>query len=191
MARQSDSDLLKCSFCGKRNEQVKKLIAGPSVYICSECLHRCNEIIEVEVPSWPWRPTGAWWWHATGEPPDEARVALDPNSRVMATFTRAGRVCAIALSDAGLLRREMLDELIDPEVALRYLKANDVDTSRVERGLAEEISKNALWQAGLLRREALNEAMDPDVAIGLLKANHLDTSPLEQYLADLHGGSEA
>lgn len=39
---------LKCSFCGKQQEQVKKLIAGPGVYICDECIELCNEIIEEE-----------------------------------------------------------------------------------------------------------------------------------------------
>jgi len=39
-------DLLKCSFCGKSQKQVKKLIAGPGVYICDECIDLCNEIIE-------------------------------------------------------------------------------------------------------------------------------------------------
>ena len=38
-------DLLKCSFCGKTQKQVKKLIAGPGVYICDECIDLCNEII--------------------------------------------------------------------------------------------------------------------------------------------------
>ncbi len=38
----------KCSFCGKQQEQVKKLIAGPGVYICDECIELCNEIIEEE-----------------------------------------------------------------------------------------------------------------------------------------------
>ena len=42
------SDLFKCSFCGKRQKQVKKLIAGPGVYICDECIDLCNEIIEEE-----------------------------------------------------------------------------------------------------------------------------------------------
>src|SRR5690554_3672733 len=36
---------LKCSFCGKPQEQVKKLVAGPGVYICDECVELCNEII--------------------------------------------------------------------------------------------------------------------------------------------------
>jgi len=39
---------LKCSFCGKTQEQVKRLIAGPGVYICDECIELCNEIIEEE-----------------------------------------------------------------------------------------------------------------------------------------------
>ena len=40
---------LKCSFCGKSQEQVRKLVAGPGVYICDECIELCNEIIEEEV----------------------------------------------------------------------------------------------------------------------------------------------
>ncbi|WP_232547561.1 ATP-dependent Clp protease ATP-binding subunit ClpX [Propioniciclava soli] len=42
------SDLLKCSFCGKSQKQVRKLIAGPGVYVCDECIELCNEIIEEE-----------------------------------------------------------------------------------------------------------------------------------------------
>lgn len=50
MARMGESgDLLKCSFCGKSQKQVKKLIAGPGVYICDECIDLCNEIIEEEL----------------------------------------------------------------------------------------------------------------------------------------------
>ena len=49
MGRLGDSDLLKCSFCGKSQKQVKKLIAGPGVYICDECIDLCNEIIEEEL----------------------------------------------------------------------------------------------------------------------------------------------
>ncbi len=52
MAKFSESgDLLKCSFCGKSQRQVKKLIAGPGVYICDECIELCNEIIEEELAS--------------------------------------------------------------------------------------------------------------------------------------------
>ncbi|GAA2523473.1 ATP-dependent Clp protease ATP-binding subunit ClpX [Rarobacter incanus] len=50
MTRVSDgSDLLKCSFCGKTQKQVKRLIAGPGVYICDECIELCNEIVEEEL----------------------------------------------------------------------------------------------------------------------------------------------
>ena len=54
MARPTDSsEQLLCSFCGKSQRQVKKLIAGPGVYICDECIDLCNEIIDEEltVPS--------------------------------------------------------------------------------------------------------------------------------------------
>ncbi|MBA2772427.1 MAG: ATP-dependent Clp protease ATP-binding subunit ClpX [Nocardioidaceae bacterium] len=54
MARIGDgADLLKCSFCGKSQKQVKKLIAGPGVYICDECIDLCNEIIEEELSDSP------------------------------------------------------------------------------------------------------------------------------------------
>jgi ATP-dependent Clp protease ATP-binding subunit ClpX len=42
-------ELVKCSFCGKSQKQVKKLIAGPGVYICDECIELCNDIIEEEL----------------------------------------------------------------------------------------------------------------------------------------------
>ncbi len=43
-----DDSRLKCSFCGKTQDQVKKLIAGPEVYICDECVELCNEILDEE-----------------------------------------------------------------------------------------------------------------------------------------------
>ena len=50
MATTHDSaSLLKCSFCGKSQQQVRKLIAGGGVYICDECIELCNEIIEEEL----------------------------------------------------------------------------------------------------------------------------------------------
>ncbi|MFC0581191.1 ATP-dependent Clp protease ATP-binding subunit ClpX [Micrococcoides hystricis] len=50
MARLGESaDLLKCSFCGKSQKQVRKLIAGPGVYICDECIELCNEIVDEEL----------------------------------------------------------------------------------------------------------------------------------------------
>ena len=58
-----DENALKCSFCGKGHNEVKKLIAGPTVYICNECVELCNEIIadtfqeEDKIPSLPKLPT--------------------------------------------------------------------------------------------------------------------------------------
>jgi hypothetical protein len=48
---------LHCSFCGQSHREVKKLIPGPGVNICDECIDLCNEIIEEEasVTGWPWR----------------------------------------------------------------------------------------------------------------------------------------
>ena len=48
MAKTTDPNL-KCSFCGKTQDQVKKLIAGPDVCICDECIELCNEILDEEL----------------------------------------------------------------------------------------------------------------------------------------------
>ena len=58
MAKFGEGELLKCSFCGKTQKQVKKLIAGPGVYICDECIDLCNEIIEEELTEPAETPTG-------------------------------------------------------------------------------------------------------------------------------------
>lgn len=48
MARFDEKKQLKCSFCGKSQDQVKRLVAGPGVYICDECIELCQEIIDEE-----------------------------------------------------------------------------------------------------------------------------------------------
>ena len=47
----SSEKTLYCSFCGKSQHEVKKLIAGPSVFICDKCIGLCNEIVHEEVPA--------------------------------------------------------------------------------------------------------------------------------------------
>ncbi|MGL5711808.1 MAG: ATP-dependent Clp protease ATP-binding subunit ClpX, partial [Paraclostridium sp.] len=49
MSKYEEKRQLKCSFCGKNQEQVKRLIAGPNVYICDECVELCDEIIQEEI----------------------------------------------------------------------------------------------------------------------------------------------
>ena len=46
--RRDPSDQSRCSFCGRRESRVERLIAGPGVYICDECIELCNEILEEE-----------------------------------------------------------------------------------------------------------------------------------------------
>ncbi|MAY25188.1 MAG: ATP-dependent Clp protease ATP-binding subunit ClpX [Polycyclovorans sp.] len=68
-ARSTGSRVLYCSFCGKSEHEVRKLIAGPSVYICDECVDLCNDIIREEVQSKP---------QSSGLPkPQEIRAVLD------------------------------------------------------------------------------------------------------------------
>ena len=45
---EKDKSKLNCSFCGKSQSKVKKLIAGPNTYICNECVDLCNDILDVE-----------------------------------------------------------------------------------------------------------------------------------------------
>ena len=69
--------LLKCSFCGKSEKEVARLIGGPNVYICGGCVGTCNKILEAtpatsggwETATWgpatpttSWDPARGWWW---------------------------------------------------------------------------------------------------------------------------------
>ncbi len=49
MSKYEEKRQLKCSFCGKNQDQVRRLIAGPNVYICDECVELCDEIIQEEI----------------------------------------------------------------------------------------------------------------------------------------------
>ena len=64
-----DDSRLKCSFCGKTQDQVKKLIAGPEVYICDECVELCNEILDEEF----FEPKE----HVAGKPEPKDSLSLD------------------------------------------------------------------------------------------------------------------
>jgi hypothetical protein len=81
---------LRCSFCGKDKDAVAKLVAGPGVYICDECVDLCNQIIAMEpVPEF-----GAW----SERPDDELLASL---ARIQAV---AGQVEAAVHDHVGILR---------------------------------------------------------------------------------------
>lgn len=71
-----DKSTLKCSFCGKSQEQVKRLIAGPNVYICDECIELCNEILEEELAIYK-KEDGSEWTIEHLPKPAEIKAILD------------------------------------------------------------------------------------------------------------------
>ncbi len=101
-------ELLKCSFCGKSQKQVKKLIAGPGVYICDECIDLCNEIIDEELAG-----------------PSEDPVDELPAPREIYAFLddyivgqdSAKRILSVAVYNH--YKRVQLGESQDPEVELQ------------------------------------------------------------------------
>ena len=101
-------ELLKCSFCGKSQKQVKKLIAGPGVYICDECIDLCNEIIDEELAG-----------------PSDDPVGELPAPREIYTFLddyivgqdSAKRILSVAVYNH--YKRVQLGESQDPEIELQ------------------------------------------------------------------------
>jgi len=90
MFRFGDGEKLKCSFCGKSQEQVRKLVAGPGVYICDECIELCNEIIEEELYG---EPEGA---AAPGRTP-KPREIYDTLCQYVVGQDRAKKALAVAV----------------------------------------------------------------------------------------------
>jgi len=100
-------ELLKCSFCGKSQKQVKKLIAGPGVYICDECIDLCNEIIEEELSDTD-EPT-------LGELPSPRDIYDFLNDYIVGQDT-AKRILSVAVYNH--YKRVQLANTIDGEVEL-------------------------------------------------------------------------
>src|SRR5467141_995294 len=134
MAKFGDSDLLKCSFCGKSQKQVKKLIAGPGVYICDECIDLCNEIIEEELSE-----------------TSELRFDELPKPREIYEFLNdyvvgqetAKKILAVAdataLTEAGYVGEDV------ENILLKLIQAADYDVKKAETGIIyiDEIDKIA------------------------------------------------
>ena len=95
----STEKVLHCSFCGKNQHEVKKLIAGPSVFICDECIDLCNDIIRDEVP-------------AEGASSKPAKSDLPTPSEIKGSLDQyvigqdAAKPCAHGAGNAGLNGRE-------------------------------------------------------------------------------------
>jgi ATP-dependent Clp protease ATP-binding subunit ClpX len=101
-------ELLKCSFCGKSQKQVKKLIAGPGVYICDECIDLCNEIIDEELAGPSDDPVGDL------PVPREIYAFLDD---YIVGQDSAKRILSVAVYNH--YKRVQLGESQDPEVELQ------------------------------------------------------------------------
>ena len=100
-------ELLKCSFCGKSQKQVKKLIAGPGVYICDECIDLCNEIIEEELAE-----TSDM---SLGDLPAPREIYNFLNDYIVGQET-ARRILSVAVYNH--YKRVQLDSTADPDVEL-------------------------------------------------------------------------
>src|SRR5919107_816657 len=153
MARPTDSnEQLLCSFCGKSQRQVKKLIAGPGVYICDECIDLCNEIIDEEL---------------TGAPTFD--LELQKSNILLLGPTGCGKTLlaqtlakilnvpfaiadATALTEAGYVGEDV------ENILLKLIQAADFDVKKAETGIIyiDEVDKIA--------RKADNPSITRDVS---------------------------
>ena len=138
-------DLLKCSFCGKSQKQVKKLIAGSGVYICDECIDLCNEIIEEELSE-----SSELKWDELPKPIeiceflDSYVVGQDIAKRALAVavYNHYKRVQA---GETGKPSREDHVELAKSNILLKLIQAADYDVKKAETGIIyiDEVDKIA------------------------------------------------
>src|SRR5215210_1128615 len=164
MARPTDSnEQLLCSFCGKSQRQVKKLIAGPGVYICDECIDLCNEIIDEEL-------TGTSSFDLENLPkPKEIYSELQESNILLLGPTGCGKTLlaqtlakilnvpfaiadATALTEAGYVGEDV------ENILLKLIQAADFDVKKAETGIIyiDEVDKIA--------RKADNPSITRDVS---------------------------
>ena len=130
MARLGDGgELLKCSFCGKSQKQVKKLIAGPGVYICDECIDLCNEIIEEEFSS-------------TSE--EISFSELPKPAEIRDFLLKGGSGKKMAIFIGALTRNRGLEQLIESAQYLREAEVVIVGDGLLRRSLEEKVREMRL-----------------------------------------------
>src|ERR671911_560538 len=127
MARASEgNEQLLCSFCGKSQRQVKKLIAGPGVYICDECIDLCNEIIDEEL---------------TGAPTFDLENLPKPMeiNSVLQEYVVGQEPAKRTLTVAGYVGEDV------ENILLKLIQAADFDVKKAETGIIyiDEVDKIA------------------------------------------------
>ncbi|WP_306514820.1 ATP-dependent Clp protease ATP-binding subunit ClpX [Corynebacterium sp.] len=158
MARMQESaDLLKCSFCGKSQKQVKKLIAGGGVYICDECIELCNEIIEEE-------------------------IANEPGAQEAETGKRLPRPSEIsAFLDNYVIGQNQAKRILSVAVYNHYKRMRADEFSRSGAG-----SKNSQRGSGAVKYGSRTDSIHADEEIEIAKSNILMLGPTgsgKTYLA--------
>ena len=99
--RPGKSGSLRCSFCGKSQDRVRKLVAGPGVFICDQCIHLCNEVLESDAQT--------------------RRLSIGPDTEVAEVLLDELRINATGL-------RQSEDQL---QRAVNLLRKNHVPWSRI------------------------------------------------------------
>lgn len=140
---------LKCSFCGKSQEQVRKLIAGPGVYICDECVDLCNEILDEELfdsGTMPSQPTAA---PRRDAPPEKRKTRTTPLT---------------------------LGQIPKPREIKKYLDSNVIGQNEAKKVLAVAVY-NHYKRLSVAQNPAASAKMGLDDQVELQKSNILMIGP--------------
>ena len=130
---------LKCSFCGKSQEQVRKLIAGPGVYICDECIDLCNEILDEELD------TATAGTHRHGPDPSRKAVAPRKSSKPAPTLASIPKPQEIkAFLDEQVVGQEEAKKVLSVAVYNHYNRLRHQATQPAQSGDVEIEKSNVL-----------------------------------------------
>jgi len=176
MAKFGDGgELVNCSFCGKSHKQVKKLIAGPGVYICDECTELCSGILAGEAatsssPS-PWRLRTAEW---AQQDASEPLVGQDPPGQ-----TEPGRDHRSIGEVRALLRDEFPDVTISK---LRFLESRGLSVPTRTPSGYRTFSDGDIDRIRRVLRQQMQESLPPRVIKARLRQQQ---GPLERMVGEV------